>query len=305
MTNQFSQETQKKHITTETEEKLVALFTDEVEEKLVASLTGEIEEKWAASLTGETTELLPFLPYLLQDFWALGCEPGIMVSLIKKHGSLTKDTKVLDLACGKGAVSIKLAKELGIKVKGIDLMSAFIEIAKQKADEYGVSELCSFAVGEINEAIKAERDYDFVVFGAAGNILGTPSEMLSKLKATVKTGGFILFDEGYLPDNCTQDDIRYNNYECFTKKQWFELFEEAGLIVVEAVLDTDLASGDTQNLDSTSGMEAITLRANELIFKYPDKKEMFEGYIQSQQNEYDDVDHTLASVTWILQKTSA
>lgn len=28
--------------------------------------------KLAASLTAETTDLLPFLPYLLQDFWELG-----------------------------------------------------------------------------------------------------------------------------------------------------------------------------------------------------------------------------------------
>lgn len=30
------------------------------------------EEKLAASLTAETTELLPYLPYLLQDLWTYG-----------------------------------------------------------------------------------------------------------------------------------------------------------------------------------------------------------------------------------------
>ena len=286
------------HETCETQKEHIAA---EVEENWAASLSNEVAAKWAASLTGETTDILPFLPYLLQDFWELGSEPTIMIDLIEKHGSLTKDTKVLDLACGKGATSVKLAKKLGVQVKGVDLMPAFIEIAKQKADDYGVSELCSFSVGEINEAINAECDYDFVIFGAAGNILGTPSEMLSKLKTTVKKGGFILFDEGYLPDDCTQDDIRYNNYECLTKKQWDELFEEAGLVVAGAILDADLEAKYTENLDSTSGMEAITKRANELISKYPDKKEMFEGYIKSQQDEYDDIDNTLVGVTWILQ----
>ena len=277
MTKLFSQETQNQH------------------------LSAEVEEKLVASLTGETTELLPFLPYLLQDFWALGCEPDIMADLVRRHVPLIKDTKGLDLACGKGAVSIKLAKELGVQVKGIDLILDFIEIAKQKSIEHGVNDLCSFAVGEINEAIQAEHDYDFVVFGAAGNILGTPAQMLSKLKTTVKKGGFILFDEGYLPDNSSQDDIHYNNYEFLTKKQWDELFKEAGLIVAATIFDTDLESKYTENLDSASGMEAITKRANELIAKYPDKKEMFEGYIRSQQSEYDDLDDTLVCVTWILQ----
>jgi 2-polyprenyl-3-methyl-5-hydroxy-6-metoxy-1,4-benzoquinol methylase len=192
-----------------------------------------------------------------------------------------------------------LAIELGVKVKGIDLMSDFVEIAKQKAKEHGVHDLCDFTVGDINEAIKTERDYDFVVFGSAGNILGTPVEMLSKLKSTVKKSGFIIFDECYLPDDYTQGDIRYSNYEYITKKQWDELFNKAGLFLVETVLGSD--SDDTDNLDSVLGMKAITKRANELISKYPDKKEIFEGYIKSQQNEYDDIDNTLIAATWMLQ----
>jgi len=49
-------------------------------------------------------------------------------------------------------------------------------------------------------------------------------------------------------------------------------------------------------------MELITKRANELILKHPDKKEMFEGYIKSQQDEYDDIDNSISTVTWILKK---
>jgi phage shock protein A len=49
-------------------------------------------------------------------------------------------------------------------------------------------------------------------------------------------------------------------------------------------------------------MAFITARANELIEKHPDKQAMFEGYIQSQQNEYDDIDNTLDGATWILRK---
>lgn len=56
------------------------------------------------------------------------------------------------------------------------------------------------------------------------------------------------------------------------------------------------------NLDSNSGMAAITARANELILQYPDKRALFEGYVRSQQNEYDDIDDSLVCVTWILKK---
>lgn len=34
-----------------------------------------VEEKLAKSLTAESTELIPYLPYLLQDLWELGSSP--------------------------------------------------------------------------------------------------------------------------------------------------------------------------------------------------------------------------------------
>ena len=76
-----------------------------------------------------------------------------------------------------------------------------------------------------------------------------------------------------------------------------ELFSDAGLELIGTV--SGFGEGD---LDSVSGMAAITARANELIEKYPDKKAMFEAYVKSQQNEYADIDGALKCVTWILRK---
>ena len=61
-------------------------------------------------------------------------------------------------------------------------------------------------------------------------------------------------------------------------------------------------SEDSDNLDSDTGMAAITKRAAELMECYPDQKKMFEGYIRSQRNEYDDLEDNLINVTWILRK---
>ncbi|MEW5920035.1 MAG: class I SAM-dependent methyltransferase [Bacillota bacterium] len=46
--------------------------------------------------------------------------------------------KVLDLACGKGAVSVKLAQAFGCRVHGIDAVKAFIEEANRWAKKYNV-----------------------------------------------------------------------------------------------------------------------------------------------------------------------
>ena len=253
------------------------------------------EEKLACSLTAETTELLPFLPYLLQDLWELGSNPKDMIKLIKKHMPISEATKILDVACGKGAVAVNVAENLGVNVYGFDLLLDFIEYARQKAKELNVNSLCHFAAADANEIVNTEVDYDCVIFGAAGNILGSPQETLSKLRKTVKPGGFILIDESYLPDASGGEEIKYKNYEYLTREQWMRLFQDNGLKLVEEITHTEEYNFDSDN-------KAIAARAEELSAKHPEKRTIFEGYIQSQLNECDDLEENLESVTWMLQK---
>jgi len=224
-----------------------------------------------------------------------------MVRLIEKYVDLQSDTKILDLACGKGAVSVKIAERLRAKVKGIDITPEFIEYAREKAKEYGVENLCDFTLGDINETVKIEKDYDCVILGAVGpGVLGGPAETLRKLKTAVKPGGYILIEDGFIADESSREKIRHNKDIHLTEQQWHDLFEEAGLELCETA--SGFGEGD---LDSVSGMAAITKRANELIEKHPDKKDLLEKYVSSQQNEYDDIDDSLICVTWVLRRDHA
>lgn len=256
----------------------------------------QVEQKLAGSLTAETTELLPYLPYLLQDIWELGSSPQDMLSLIKNNIAIGSKIQIIDLGCGKGAVSISLSKELGVRTKGIDLLPDFIKSAKEKAEEHGVNQLCTFVVGDINESVKAECEYDIAILGAVGDVLGTPVETLNKLKSVVCKRGYILLDEAYLVG--AQDDVRYQNYEYLTLMQWKQIFLELGLELIANLTGDDLAEGDSVN-DLNNQM--IRKRAIELTEKYPDKKELFEGYVRSQEMECEDLDDVVIGVTWLLR----
>ncbi|MCL2540254.1 MAG: Na/Pi symporter [Firmicutes bacterium] len=273
---------------------LIGIDTKRSKIKKVA-VEKKVEEKLLTSLTANSAEILPHIPYLLQDFWELGSDPSVMAGLITKHANLGKGAKILDLACGKGAVSVKLAKAMKAKVKGVDIIPEFIEFAKHKAREHKVGYSCRFEVGDINQYVKTEKGYDVVIFGASGNVLGSPLETLNKLKATVRPGGYILIDESYLPDDLTRDDVK-TKYEFLTEKDWRALFDEAGLELVE----TDFGEG-SDNMDSASAMASIKKRAGELAQTHPDKADVFKGYVEAQQNEYNDLDNKLVSVTWILK----
>ena len=78
-------------------------------------MNSETKRRLAESLTAESTDIIPYLPYLLQDFWSLASDAGEMISLLRSHSDFGADGRLLDLACGKGAASILLAEEFGCR----------------------------------------------------------------------------------------------------------------------------------------------------------------------------------------------
>lgn len=248
------------------------------------------QEKLAKSLTAESTELIPFLPYLLQDLWDLGSDPNVMAGLIKKSFKDPSGIKVLDLACGKGAVSVKIAAELGCNVKGIDIIPEFIEYASKKAGEYNVDDLCEFKIEDINKSVENETGYDVVVFGAAGDVLGKIPDTLDKLSYTIKDGGYILVDDAYVPEEC--------HIDYYTKNQWCESLKNSGLVLESEII------ADKKEIKRINKEQQyhIKKRADELAKKYPKKKELFMNYIKSQQEECDMIEGDMVCATFLIKK---
>jgi ubiquinone/menaquinone biosynthesis C-methylase UbiE len=57
---------------------------------------------------------------------------------------------LLDLCCGNGRVSVYMAKK-GFKTVGVDISKAFLDDARIKAREHGVSDLVSFLEGDVRK----------------------------------------------------------------------------------------------------------------------------------------------------------
>jgi len=252
-----------------------------------------VEEKLAKSLTAETTELLPYLAYLLQDLWELGSSPRDVADMAREHLHLSSDTKLLDLACGKGAVSIHLAAAFGCQVKGIDLMPEFIDVAKEKAKEYRVEHLCEFVVGDINQAVESERDYDIAILGAVGDVLGPPEATIGKLKRVIKRGGHMFIDDGYAREEL--------NAVCLTRGQWLQVIAAADmkLIAEKLVESQELVAVNSEQ------QTHIANRAGELRILHPDKAELFDGYVASQLAECNQLESDISGVTMLLRTMHA
>jgi ubiquinone/menaquinone biosynthesis C-methylase UbiE len=248
------------------------------------------EEKLAKSLTAETVEIIPYLPYLLQDLWELGSSPKDMIQLISRNIIVSENSKVLDLGCGKGAVSVNIAKQFGCRVKGIDLMPQFIEEANIKAKHYEVEELCEFVVGDMNHSVEFEKGFDIVILGAVGDVLGNQEETLQKLSSTVKNNGYVLLDDAYARN---ESDVFY-----MTKEKWLEIIENSGFQWVAdwPVNETELTEVLKEQI------RCLTRRTSELKEKNPAQAYLFDQYMKNQLNECEELENDILGVTMLLKR---
>jgi ubiquinone/menaquinone biosynthesis C-methylase UbiE len=251
-----------------------------------------VEETIMAAMDCRDKEILPWLPYILQDFWAIGTEPEIVISLIKKHINNDRKCSVLDLGCGKGAVSVKIAEAFRYECHGIDALAEFISFAKTKAEECNVNALCRFETGDIRERILYLDKFDIIILGSIGQVFGNYYDTLTQLKPHLTDNGIIIIDDGYVDDEseCAHPQI-------LTKYEMLRQLENAGMQLVDEVLaDESLAQSYDKEYYN------LARRCEELIDSYPKKAHLFLGYMEQQQKEYEKLKYEIICATMVVRR---
>jgi ubiquinone/menaquinone biosynthesis C-methylase UbiE len=99
---------------------------------------------WAGKLFVEHADL--FLK-LLNEKWSR--TEDVVSGIVRVLSSLgITSGNLLDLCCGNGRISIHMAKK-GFKAVGVDFSRAFLDDAKKKAVEHGVSNRVTFLEGDV------------------------------------------------------------------------------------------------------------------------------------------------------------
>ena len=251
-----------------------------------------IEESVVIAMDGSDKELFPFLPYILQDIWEIGADPDAIIKLIKKYCNNLAELKVLDLGCGKGAVSIKVSHQLGCSCYGIDAIPEFVEFAQQKAAEFNVNDLCIFEKGDIREEVKELSGYDVVILGAIGPVFGDYFSTLSTLAKCINENGIFIIDDGYI-----SDDSDFSHPLMFKKSEIMHQIEKAGMELVENdIIDRDdIVDSDDYIFNN------LKKRCQELIKKYPNKQRIFLDYIRKQEIENDVLENKVVGTTLVIK----
>ena len=252
-----------------------------------------IEESVVTAMDGSDKELFSYLPYILQDLWEIGADPETIIKLINKYYANCAVLKVLDLGCGKGAVSVKVSKALGCSCRGIDAIPEFIEFAKQKAIEYKVEHLCTFETGDIREKVKDLSGYDIIILGAIGPVFGDYFTTLTTLSKCLNGSGIFIIDDGYIENNSDYIHPLIQKQETIIRQ-----IDSAGMQLLEddIIQKNDIKDSDDYIFDN------LKKRCFELINKYPDKKDLFENYIKKQEIENDVLESKVVCSTMVIKR---
>jgi SAM-dependent methyltransferase len=115
------------------------------------------------------------------------------VAALVKQLDLDTSMKILDLACGFGRHTNRLAA-LGHTVTGVDLMPGFLALARQEAAEMGVQ--VDYRQGDMRQAsFREEFDRVVLLFTSFGYFEDAENEVvIANMAQALKPGGRLLFD---------------------------------------------------------------------------------------------------------------
>jgi cyclopropane fatty-acyl-phospholipid synthase-like methyltransferase len=252
-------------------------------------------EKSIADSLEVKKQLLPHIPFLLQDLWVLGSSIDQIIEIVGSLKSLCPLTKILDLGCGKGAVSIRLVARYGFHAVGIDAMTPFLEEAEKKAAEYKVSHLCQFINQDIHEYVSNDHDYDLVLLASLGGIFGSFKNTIAKLRTQIHLGGFMIIDDGYLRKRNHLNRKGYGHY-----KNYNNTIRELTFFGDQLInqVDTSAVSKDI----NVEYLSLIKRRGEELILKHRELEKDISDYIHLQEEECDVLKNEIEGASWVIRK---
>jgi len=248
-----------------------------------------------AAAFGIESVLVPVLPELLADIWALGSWPEKIVDLLRVSTTLQHGASVVDLGCGKGAVAIPIARDLQFRVHGIDLFPPFLGEARARAESAGISELCRFEVGDLRQAFKARRKYDVAVLAAVGAI-GDHARTVLEVRRIVRPGGVLVIDDGFLENDAGPTPPGYGYYR--SRGETVRELTSHG----DRMMDERLVPADELREYNRINTELIRRRAAELAARAPELAEALERYVQSEAEECAFLESRTTAAIWLLER---
>ena len=119
------------------------------------------------------------------------------IRLLGEYLRLTSDSRVLDIACGKGGPALVLAETCSCRVVGVERRPAFAEEARRRVAERGLEQLVEIHTGDAREFTLEPEAWDAALCLGASFVWGAMAETAAALSPVVRAGGFVAIGEPY------------------------------------------------------------------------------------------------------------
>jgi SAM-dependent methyltransferase len=152
---------------------------------------------------------------------------------------LQPEVRQLDLACGKGEMLCRWAQTYGISGVGVDISTVFLNAARERADELGVTDKLTLVQEDAGKYPQATHDFDIVSCIGATWIGNGLEGTLELMKQSLKPDGLILVGEPYWiqspPEEAyAAEGVSEGDY--VSLEGTLDRFEASGMDLIEMVL---------------------------------------------------------------------
>jgi 2-polyprenyl-3-methyl-5-hydroxy-6-metoxy-1,4-benzoquinol methylase len=108
---------------------------------------------------------------------------------------LAPGSRVLEVGCGAGFLSVELAKR-GFRVHAIDAAETMVELTRRQAEESGVTELLSVGIGDVCDLAFEDGSFDLVTALGVIPWLERPVLAIREMARVTVPGGHVLLTDG-------------------------------------------------------------------------------------------------------------
>jgi len=127
-------------------------------------------------------------------------QDGRWRSFLVSRIEATPGDRILDVACGTGAVALELVRQFGCSVVGVDQSSAMLAEAQRRVAHAGKSERVELRAGRAEELPFANGSFDGLTFTYLLRYVDDPAATLRELARVVRPGGRIASLEFFVPE---------------------------------------------------------------------------------------------------------
>jgi ubiquinone/menaquinone biosynthesis C-methylase UbiE len=185
----------------------------------------------------EDKEAREFSYFRVQSYWGatkhMGGFKATQALLEMCH--IAPGKRVLEVGCGAGMTSWRLAKEFDCYVVGVDLSEEMIAWSEKRAEREGVAQQTEFKVANAEQLPYEEHEFDIVFCESVTAFPEDKGKAVNEYARVAKPRGYVGMNEGTWINYPPPDDLveylqnTMENAQFLGQEGWVNLLTKAGL----------------------------------------------------------------------------